>query len=553
MTQNHSSSLSQPSSLPPGNAAALAWDLPTWAILMAVLVLATIVRLVFFNGIFGSDDLVYLNRAVQISEGIWSSANYNGALRYGFNIPAGFFIYLFGVNLFAANLWPLLCSLAEIAIIYWFALGLWGWRAALYSGLILVCMPLHIAVSTRLHADPVVSLFLTLSFVLFFVAGQRRSPLLYFLTGLTMGLVFWTKELLLIALFAFALYPLLARRLDLRWLYIVGGGLVMLFAHFLLMFVIAGDPLHLFKVMTIQLDRDFIHGGKEDQVWYYFWYLFIDIKHTWLAPFLAAITVIIVTRRRFSSSSVDTGIAYVVFWLVSLLAVLSFTPISWEPLRFVTKQSNYLTLFLAPIALLAGYLVARLSRWIGFIVLAVVMAGGFALGALEQQAYHVFTSNSKAAVEFAKAHPDSWIVGSINNGNIARVYSILNRDPALEDRFGYLSKGALPKEVEASAVGRMTGGYAVLDWETMEWGSDAMKLDTPPRCWQEITRLAPTGFGFSQTLIKGMLAIIEVLPESIGRRLAPPLQRLSQPRPAIVYRVDGTDLWCERGKDSVAN
>ena len=99
----------------------------------------------------------------------------------------------------------------------------------------------------------------------------------------------------------------------------------------------------------------------------------------------------------------------------------------------------------------------------------------------------------------------------------------------------------------------MTGGYAVLDWETMEWGSDAMKLDTPPRCWQEITRLNPTGFGFSQTLVKGMLAIIEALPESVGRRLAPPLQRLYQPKPAIVYRVDGSDFWCEHWKDPAAN
>ena len=182
-------------------------------------------------------------------------------------------------------------------------------------------------------------------------------------------------------------------------------------------------------------------------------------------------------------------------------------------------------------------------------VLAVIMTGGLALGALEQQAYQVFTSNSKAAVAFAKAHPESWIAGSTNNGNIALVYSILDKDPALADRFGYLKQGAFPERIKISTVDRMAEGYAVLDWETMEWGSDAMKLDKPPPCWQEIIRLVPTGFGFSQTLVKGMLAIIEAFPESVGRRLAPPLQRLSQPQPAIVYRVNGTDFWCERWKD----
>jgi len=34
-------------------------------------------------------------------------------------------------------------------------------------------------------------------------------------------------------------------------------------------------------------------------------------------------------------------------------------PVSLTPLRFVMKQSNYLSLFMAPIALLAGYQIAR--------------------------------------------------------------------------------------------------------------------------------------------------------------------------------------------------
>ena len=82
-------------------------------------------------------------------------------------------------------------------------------------------------------------------------------------------------------------------------------------------------------------------------------------------------------------------------------------------------------------------------------VFVTIVAGGVVLSALEQLAYRVFTSNSRAAVEFAKGHPESWIVGSANNGNIARVYSILDRDPILADRFGYLSETPLPKEARA--------------------------------------------------------------------------------------------------------
>jgi hypothetical protein len=98
-----------------------------------------------------------------------------------------------------------------------------------------------------------------------------------------MGSVFWVNELAIIAaLVAFALYPLIWRRLDIRWLYLLGGGLLMLFAHLVLMLAIAGDPLYLFRVVTGQISRSFIHGGAgEDNVWHYFRYLLIDVRHTW--------------------------------------------------------------------------------------------------------------------------------------------------------------------------------------------------------------------------------------------------------------------------------
>ena len=135
--------------------------------LIALLVLATLLRFAFFNGPYGSDDLIYLGRSVQIAQGDWESANYNGALRYGFNIPAGFFIYLFGINIVSANLWPLTCSIAEIAAVYFLAFHLWGRRPALYAALILAFIPLHVASATRIHADPVVAFFLSSSFVFF--------------------------------------------------------------------------------------------------------------------------------------------------------------------------------------------------------------------------------------------------------------------------------------------------------------------------------------------------------------------------------------------------
>lgn len=512
--------------------------------IFGVLFVALVVRLLFFNGPFGSDDLVYLTRATEISKGEWSSANYNGALRYGFNIPAGFFIYLFGINLAAANLWPLLCSLAEIVAVYFFAAKLWGARAALFAALILAFIPIHAAVATRIHADPVVSCFLTLSFIFFYFAEERRSRRLYFLAGLAMGMVFWAKELAVIALFAFAFYPLLWRKFDTRWAYVIAGGLTMLFAHLALMYFIAGDPFHAFKVIIGQVSGDIIQRGYgEDAVGYYFKYLFFDIKHTWLVGIIAAFALLLIPLRRIREGRTEPGLTYVAFWLLSLLAVLSFPPISLDPLRFVMKQSNYLTLFLAPMALLAGYQLARAPRWVGVILVTLVLGGGFLLGALEQQAYQVFTSNGKAAVSFAKRHPGAPIAGSTNNGNIANVYAILEGNPGLAQQFRYLNE-ILPSHSERDNIKAPIAGYAILDQETMAWGANAIELAQPLPCWQLVQELTPEGFGASRMLLENGMYVVAALPEFLRARLLPPLERLARPRPAHIYRVNLSDLWC---------
>lgn len=517
------------------------------AILAALLVLALAIRLAFFNGPFGSDDLVYLNRAVQISEGIWTSANYNGALRYGFNIPAGFLMYLFGVNVISANLWPLLCSVAEIAAVYVLASNLWGRRAALYATLILAFMPLHVASSTRIHADPVVACFLTLSFVLFYFAQQRKMPWLYFLTGITMGFVFWAKELAVVTLLAFIFYPFIWRKFEPRWIYVVSGGVVMLLGHFALMSFIAGDAFHAFKVVTRQVSHSFIQGGDvaEDGVWYYFKYLFVDIKHIGLAGIAAALSILLSVLVRYRSQKISSGMAYVIFWLLALLGILSFMPVSLEPLKFVMKQSNYLTLFLAPLALLAGYLVASLPRRMGFVILAIMLGAGFFLAGMEQQAYRTFTSNSKAVVDFANQNPGTPIVGSNNNGNIAAVYSTLNQDRILAESIRYM--GDMPHNIAADNVLRKkTPGFAVLDKETMGWGKNAVPLGNPPSCWEVVGPLVPTGFGLGKSLLEIPPVFISVLPDALQWRLKSQLEKISQPGPAVVYRVNMEDFWCER-------
>ncbi|MEO8026054.1 MAG: glycosyltransferase family 39 protein [Bryobacteraceae bacterium] len=506
--------------------------------------MAALVRLAFWNGPFGSDDLVYLDRAIEISRSVWSSSNYNGALRYGFNIPAGMFVRAFGISDVTVNLWPLVCSLGEIVVVYAVAHAAFGSRAALFSSIVLAFTPLHVAVATRIHADPVVSFFLSLSFALLFFAERTRSTRLYWLTGMAMGAVFWTKELAVATLLAFAAYPAVVRRLDVRWCYVVAGGVAMLAGHLLLMTAIAGDPFHVFKVVLDATNRSFVQEGLgEDGAWYYFRYLFIDIRHTWLAPLLALVAIAYLVRHPVPRSNAEPASRYIIFWLVSLVCVLSFLPVSLSPLRLAMKQSNYLTLFLAPIAILAGFVIARIPRPIGHGLLAVTATGGLVLAAMEQQAYRVFTSNSKAIATFAQEHPGAVIYGSVNNANIARVVSSMTGDRALRTRVRVLSEAdnrdSNPDPAASTEI------FAAIDRETMAWGKGALVMEKAPNCWTSAQPIVPTGFGLGRDVSVGLRDVAGKLPGSIGARAALVLGRLADPAPAELYRVDGPFLWCK--------
>ena len=121
------------------------WDLPL------LLLSALLLRLVLSSGAIGSDDITYYGAAAGVADGSWPSSDYNGALRYGFNIPAGLAMLVFGPGLGAAIAWPLLCSLIEIAAIYLFTSAIAGRTAAAMAGLLLAATPLHVSVATRIR------------------------------------------------------------------------------------------------------------------------------------------------------------------------------------------------------------------------------------------------------------------------------------------------------------------------------------------------------------------------------------------------------------------
>jgi 4-amino-4-deoxy-L-arabinose transferase-like glycosyltransferase len=514
------------------------WEGRDWTMLGVLLLVAVTLRAAFFTGFFGSDELIYSEAAYRIVTGEWPVSNYIGALRYGVNLPVAMFMKLFGMNELAANLWSFVASVGEVGLVFFIGRMLWGVRAGFLAGLTLALLPLHVHFAGRLMADSPLAFFMTLSCALFLLGEATERPGWFFAAGIAAGATFWVKESPIVYLFIFALYALVCRRWNTYWLWMAGGAFAMLALNLLLMLWVTGNAWHVFKVNRAGVER-FVEGGvKENSPWFYLRYLLLDVRHTWLLGFFAIAGVVVLVRERIRTGALAAGNAFVLIWAAGLIAVFSLLPLSLDPIKLIYKQTNYMLMFVAPLALLSSVALSRLQG--GALVLAVasLVVGSVTLAGLEQQAIQVFTANSKAAVRFAETVPEATIYATDNNVN-AEDYSNLMR-----------GRGPGPVQFKELAELRDPGRsaraaskpeFVVVDLETIAWGNQGnpiKRIEDVPACWERRSQLRPIGLGWGRFVVKVLLGLAEVSPAALRDRALDKLATLAQPQPAYIYRID---------------
>ena len=220
-----------------------------WVSAILILLAGALIRVAFFRGALGTDEIVYLTQAQRLLHGDIGHATYIGAVRYGINGFQALSIRLFGSGMAGAAGLFFLCWLGNTLLAYWFAYRLWGLRAAIWTGLALAVLPLDAALATSLNPDPYLALFITSSIVVFFFAEKHDSQLLYFLAGLLAGWVFWIKEEVIVFGLIFVFFAAFQRRWRRGWVWFLLGGLIFCVADLIFFWVTYGDPFYLYTVV----------------------------------------------------------------------------------------------------------------------------------------------------------------------------------------------------------------------------------------------------------------------------------------------------------------
>lgn len=508
------------------------------AALTAVLVVAVFARWLAFTGFFGSDEVTYTGAAFRMLDGDWTVDQYVGANRLGVNFPVAGFAWLFGRNEGAAALYSLLSSLGEVSLVTYAAFRMFGSRAALFAGLLMATLPGHVHFAGRLMADAPLCLTITAAFVLFYEAEARQWTLGYFLAGVCAGLSFWVKPAAIFIFSVFVFYPLVARRIDWRWLWMPAGLLAAIAGNFLLFLALTGNFWFLVEAMAARSSSGYLEeaaaaGSKLDSPLIYLQYLFLKVYHTGLLGYLALAGAVGLFLRRRTLPGGHLAASYAVFWACGLLLVLSVMVVRTNPLMFVPKQVNYMLIFMAPLCLLGGLALARLPTRLGAAVAALAAGLGLVFAVLLQGSVAVFTANSWGTVRHAQAHPEADVF-VMSNAFRAAEYEALIGGGGPGPRVRHIAELVQTNQAEPPAGADRAERFAVIDEESFSWDSDRpFRHPTDvPSCWVAVGVIQPEMHGIGVTALQAAATLTAGVP-GVGDRL----QRMSHPRPARVYRV----------------
>ena len=517
-----------------------------WQLWLVVMAGALGVRLIFYTGFFGSDEVTYTAAAFKLLQGDWAVSNYVGSNRYGVNLPMAGFASLFGPNEFAAALFSMLCSLAEVALVFSVGQRMLGRRAGFLAAAVLALMPLHVHSAGRLMADAPLALAMTASFLMFWNGQTRNRSSAFACAGVAAGLAFWIKPHAVLYLLLFLSYPLLFWRWNWKWAWMLAGFVVLLLANGALFWALTGNPLFLIDAIRARQSSGYLESGAasgsiEDGPLFYLRYLFAKVYHTGLVAYLALGAVLLWLARRDRREALKgNAIAYCVWWSFGLVLLFSLFVVSWRPLLFIPKQTNYMLMFLAPLSLLAGHTLARFRGLRGWAVAAAVLLPSILLAGMQQNSIRVFTANSKAALEFSRAHLDSEVFVNTNALRAATFNNLVRPDAAIGNvRFiGDLTIAPPDLDIARSSGTR----YAIIDTETLSWGSDEpiKALAEVPSCWTKVGLLQPTGLGAGTRMLVALHPVASLLPERLRDSVTGKLDTLTQPAPAYVFKLPPT-------------
>lgn len=263
---------------------------------------------------------------------------------------------------FYASIVPFVFSILFILTTYLLAKMLFSDKVAIISAFLISISPIEILCSQKIWADTMLSFFVALTVLFFFLAKEKNSLLLSFIAGLSCGIAVLTKQtggFIIIAILIFHLWQQRSNIFKLNKIHqiifdkylliFVFGFLIVTFHWFYAVIKIYGEPLYAPPIPKIvfQQVRWFMTLSKRPR----FLYL-VSIPYLVPAFGLAYFSII---AGPFIRKFIDEKKAFLFIWVLVFLAILMFRG---------ARENRYMLPAYPAIAILSADILQRIGTFI---------------------------------------------------------------------------------------------------------------------------------------------------------------------------------------------
>jgi Dolichyl-phosphate-mannose-protein mannosyltransferase len=443
--------------------------LPTTTVMAAILALATALRIAFFTGYHGFDDVYYIQRAFDLSEGVRTLPQSAWQARIGLVGPTALVYAAFGVTPVTTSLFPFACSLLGICAAYALGKRLFDERTGLLAALLLAFLPIDVLFAGQLFANTPVSLLAGMGLGCFVLAERNDDPRAYVASGLCMGLAAVVHEAAVMVLAAYPAYLLAVRGFRVRHFLLAGAFVFGLSVEPITHWLLLGAPLARLQGLAGSHSTSF-SAGSSDLAYSGFNVVWIGEGlvrpffertfglFTWLL--MPALWLAVRCEKR----SVERALGVVVVAAASWILFGTVSPTHYSPLWRLPR-------YLVPLALPATWLLARwlmqtprarrgvLLAALGVSSVACLMVdSGSALVpyqraqklvATQSPSHVVVDRASRFPLMFAERMRPRYTLADFTSGQVAPGTLLLVQDPRLREQLASASSVKFVAELQA--------------------------------------------------------------------------------------------------------
>jgi len=352
-------------------------------------------RLYGASYIIGSDELDYPYYANQMIEGTYEGGPYPSSNRLGLLLPTVVMFLLFGIKPVTAGIFPLLCSVISVFVLYFGLKSILSHKTALWAALLWAMFPANIIHATIIRPETPQALFIFIVIIYFYKSIAEREcntrNILIASLGLSaLYLIRGTALVMILLLLIFQAIEMIKRKRIIPWFALLWVIPALTFAGECIFFkYIAGDYFHrLFGIeqglnlgnfsgdiyrgwlILRRLTFDFIYRFATE------WRLYGAMMYCMLIPII------------FYLKYPDNKINHFKWWFIGMFLVFNFTTTSFERYLLLPAEGKYLTgLAPAGIIVLAHFITnindyLRDSKQASFISIMFAVTGIFAVASV---------------------------------------------------------------------------------------------------------------------------------------------------------------------------